>query len=87
MLQTKIHGLAEEEKIPMARNSLGRERLQLIQTFSSSKIEACKTMKELFSTLGENSKKTTVKPYCPFNIISLKLKVRSVPMSGSADCK
>ena len=49
ILQTKTYELTEEEYIPITKKWLGREGLQLMQTFTILE-------KELFSTLGEKFK-------------------------------
>ena len=50
ILQMKMYELTEEEKVPIIKNWLGREGLQLIKTFTN---ETCKTARGLFSTLSE----------------------------------
>ena len=55
-LQTKTYELTEEEKVPILKNWLGREGLQLIQTFTSSEKDACNTAEGLFSSLSKNFK-------------------------------
>ena len=56
MLQAKMYKLTEEEKIPGIKNLFGREGLQLIQSYTNSKKEACKTAEGLFYILGEKFK-------------------------------
>ena len=53
ILQSKAYEVTEEEKFPMIKNWLGREALQLIQTFMNSEKEACKTVEGLFCMLSE----------------------------------
>ena len=48
ILQMKIYELTEEEKVPLIKNCLGREDLQLINAFMNPKKETCKTARGLF---------------------------------------
>ena len=78
--------LTIEDKVPIIKNWLGREGLQLINTFTNSDKETCKTAEGLISLLGEK-----FKPLCNETILSLqycKLKnIRSLASSGWANCK
>ena len=47
ILLTKTYEVTEEEKVPIIKNGLGREGLQLIQTFRNAEKEACKTVNGL----------------------------------------
>ena len=49
---TKTYKLTWKEKVPIIKNWLGREGLEIIETFTNSRKEAWKTVGVLFSTLG-----------------------------------
>ena len=49
--ETKAHELTMEEKVPVINNLLGKEVLQLIQTFTFEEKEKCTTEKGLFTVL------------------------------------
>ena len=74
ILQYKTYDL-NEDKVFIIKNWLGREGLQLIQAFTNSEKEACKTEEGLFATLSEK-----FKPQHNETILSLqycKLKKKS----------
>ena len=49
ILETKANELIDKEKVPLIKNWLGRESLQLIKTFTNKMKEKGKTAKGLFS--------------------------------------
>ena len=50
-LETKAYGLFEEENVPVIKNCLSMESLQLIQTFTQEVKEKCRTTKGLLTVL------------------------------------
>ena len=46
VLQTKLDGLSDKEKVPIRKNWLGREWLQFIETLTNAMIEACKLQQD-----------------------------------------
>ena len=79
ILHTKTYGITEEEKVPIIEKQLGREYLQLTQTFTNFEKDACKKAESLLSMLGAK-----LKPHQNETILSLqyckcKEKVRSLP--------
>ena len=49
-VETKVYELTDKEKVPVIKEWLGREGLQLIKTFTNEEKEKCKTPKGLFGT-------------------------------------
>ena len=54
--KTKTYELTDEEKVPVTKNWLGMEGLQLIKTCTNEEKEKCKTAKGLFSIISHRSK-------------------------------
>ena len=48
ILQTKTYEITGEKEVPIIKDWLGREGLQLIKTFTNFEKEACKTVKGCF---------------------------------------
>ena len=56
ILQMKMYKLPKEERVPIIKNWLGREDLQLKKTFINAEKETCKTGRGLIFTLSEKFK-------------------------------
>ena len=67
ILQARTYKLTEDETVPIIRNWLGREGLQLIQTLINSKKVAYKRVEGMFSSQSEN-----FKPHHSETILSLQ---------------
>ena len=72
ILQMKAYKLSEEEKLPTMKNLPGREGLQLIQKFTNSEKEACKTVQGIFFLLGKKFKLHHNKNILPLQYCKLK---------------
>ena len=66
ILHTKTYELTEK-KVHRVKNWLGREGFQLIQTFTNSEEDICKTVEGQFFKLGEK-----IKPHLSEIILSLQ---------------
>ena len=51
ILECKAYALSEEEKVPVIKNWLGWEGLQLIQTFTQEEKDMHRMAKDLFTVL------------------------------------
>ena len=56
ILWMKTYKVIAEEKVPIIKNCLGREVLQLIKTFKYAETETWRTARELFTMLSEKFK-------------------------------
>ena len=54
ILKTKMYNLTDEEQVPIIKDWLGREGLQLIKTFMNPKKETCQRARDLFSMRNLN---------------------------------
>ena len=84
--QTKTYELTEEEKVPIIKNWLGREGLQLIQCLKNSLKKAYKNVDELFSMLGEKFRPHNNKVILSLQDCKLKRKKMSLPRGQWAGC-
>ena len=73
MLQTKTYEYNEEDKVPVIRNWLGREGLQLLQTNPNLEKGACKTV-GLFATLDQKFKLWHSKTILPLQYCKVEKK-------------
>ena len=56
ILETKAYALTDEENVPVIKNWLGWEGLQLIKTFTYERKEKCRVHKGLLSLLNNKFK-------------------------------
>ena len=61
IVKTKPYELTDEEKVPIIKNWLGKEGLQLLKTFTNEEKETVEEQIDSFWYLLTNSNHTTVK--------------------------
>ena len=87
MLNTKTCELYKEEKVPFINNWLGRKGLQLIQTFTKSEKEACKTAEGMFTMLCKKIALQHHETILSLQYCKLKRKVRNLFRNGWTGCE
>ena len=86
ILEAKEYELAAEEEVPVIKNWLCRDGLQLIKTFKNEK-EKCKTQEGIFSVLGYKFKLHHNRMVLSLQNLKLKRKAINLSQSGWADYK